>query len=535
MASGRGGGYSGTGRLGAGATSTVRSTFAALAVCLAAAALGACSSDDTGPSAAAAAASPSSQPAGGGAATSTTVAPTPEERPVLPVTVTDSTGAQVTITSVDRVIPLDGDLAEVVFALGMGDRVVATDLSATYPAEADARPEIGYQRAPAEPIAAFDPTLLLATDLVGPPETIDALRGPGIPLVVLDPPSDPSGPATKIRQVAQALGVPGRGEQLARDTQGRIDAARRAGDAAAATGGRPRVMALYLRGERVQVVFGRGSGVDWQIAVAGGTDVGTELGVDDNAPLTAEAVLRAAPDVFLVSTTGLESVGGIDGLLAINGLTAPPPANGARCSPTTTSTSSAKALAPAPCSRSSSPPSTRGRVTVRPPPRPQEADRDIAPTGRSGPRPRRRLRRLPHPRPARWRSRSGSASSRNLSHRHGFRGRSRARSTGRAIGRRRAGHDPTGWPGVAAMKVPHGANALGVGGSRRRCPGHRHGVLRRRRRTGFRRVHDNRGSSGVVRPDLVDVGRADHHGADDDRRHHGDNGRRGPPPPPRQR
>ena len=89
-------------------------------------------------------------------------------------------------------------------------------------------------------------------------------------------------------------------------------------------------MALYLRGERVQFVFGKNSGLDWVIEAAGAIDVGTELGVVDNAPLTAESVLKAAPDVFLVSTTGLESVGGLDGLLAIPGIAQTPAGEAAR-------------------------------------------------------------------------------------------------------------------------------------------------------------------------------------------------------------
>lgn len=245
--------------------------------------------------------------------------------PRLPVTFADANGDVVTVESIDRIIPLDGDLAEVVFALGLGDRVVATDLSATFPPEADALPEIGYQRAlSAEPIAAFDPTVLLATDLAGPAEALDQLRGLGFPLVMIDRPHDASGPAAKIRQVAEALGVPERGEALAQDVQAAIDAASEEGAAAAAGGDRPRVMALYLRGEAVQYVFGKNSGLDWAIEAAGAIDVGTELGVVDNAPLTAESVLRAAPDVFLVSTTGLESVGGLEGLLGIPGLAQTP-------------------------------------------------------------------------------------------------------------------------------------------------------------------------------------------------------------------
>ena len=77
----------------------------------------------------------------------------------------------------------------------------------------------------AEPIAAFEPTVLLATDLAGPAETLDQLRGLGYPLVMIERPIDASGPATKIREVAEALGVPERGEALAGDVQAAIDAA----------------------------------------------------------------------------------------------------------------------------------------------------------------------------------------------------------------------------------------------------------------------------------------------------------------------
>ena len=131
-------------------------------------------------------------------------------QPVLPVVVTDLTGTEVTINSVDRIIPLDGTVAEVVFALGLGGRVVATDMSATFPPEADALPEIGYQRAlTAESIATYSPTVLLATEIAGPPGVIDDLRRLGFPVVIVPNQSGPGGPPEKIRAVAQALGVPG--------------------------------------------------------------------------------------------------------------------------------------------------------------------------------------------------------------------------------------------------------------------------------------------------------------------------------------
>lgn len=262
-------------------------------------------------------------PADSAAPTTTvvTVAPPgaePEAAPELPVTVTGADGAEVTVTDTSRIIPVNGDIAEVVFALGLGDSVVATDLSATYPPEADALPEVGYQRTLlAEQLLGLDPSVVVANNDAGPPAVLDQLRDAGVPVVVLDYPHDLTGPAAKIRLVAAALGVPARGEALAREVDEAIGAA--ADEAArrveADGGPPPRAVFLYLRGTTVQQVGGRGSGVDALLEAAGAVDVGVELGVDDFEPLTDEALVEAAPDVLVVTTTGLESVGGVDGLV----------------------------------------------------------------------------------------------------------------------------------------------------------------------------------------------------------------------------
>ena len=252
------------------------------------------------------------------ATTSPTEAAEVHHGPILPVTVVDETGAEITIESIERIIPLDGDVAEVVFALGLGDNVVATDLSATYPPEADALPEIGYQRAlSAETVASFAPTVLLATDIAGPPEALDDMRRLGYPLVILPNEATPTGAGLKIRAVAAALGIPLRGEEMADALDAAIT------DASVPPnhdGVRPRVVALYVRGTVAQLVLGESANTRWLIKSAGGVDVSEEMGIDDNAPISAEAILAAAPDVFLVPEAGLESVGGVDGLLEIGGL-----------------------------------------------------------------------------------------------------------------------------------------------------------------------------------------------------------------------
>ncbi|MFV0308597.1 MAG: hemin ABC transporter substrate-binding protein [Desertimonas sp.] len=227
--------------------------------------------------------------------------------------VTDDRGVEVDIASAERLIPLDGDIAEIIFALGLGDLVVATDLSATYPPEADALPQIGYQRAlSAEPIIDFEPTLLLATDVAGPPETLTDLEAVGIPLVMIPTSPDATGAADKIVAVAEAVGVPERGATLAAEVQAQIDAAVERRDE---TGEPLRIVTIYLRGADTQVVLGEDYSTHWLIEAAGAIDVATELGITESVSVTGEALIRAAPDVLLVTEDGLASVGGRDGLL----------------------------------------------------------------------------------------------------------------------------------------------------------------------------------------------------------------------------
>lgn len=245
-----------------------------------------------------------------------------ESEPVVPLTVTDETGSEITVESVERIIPLDGDIAEIVFALDLGANVVATDLSATYPPEADALPEIGYQRAlSAEAIAAFEPTILLATDIAGPPEALDDMRRLGFPLIIVPNENNAQGAGRKIRAVATALGVPNRGEALA----SQVDQAIASAAVVPGTFEAPlRVIALYLRGTSAQLVFGETTNTHWLIEAAGGIDVSTAMGITDPVPISTEAILAAAPHVVLVPEAGLKSVNGIDGLLEIGGIAETP-------------------------------------------------------------------------------------------------------------------------------------------------------------------------------------------------------------------
>ncbi|MEV6674158.1 ABC transporter substrate-binding protein [Streptomyces sp. NPDC051162] len=244
--------------------------------------------------------------------------------PQLPVTVRSVDGHDVTVRSADRIVPLTGALAETVFTLGLGDHVVARDVTATFD-QAKKLPVVTRAHdVSAEGVLSLKPTLVLAETTTGPAEAVDQIRAAGIPLVVLDPAKKLDDVGPRIDKVAAALGVRPAGDELRHRTEQRVDAARK--NIPHDGGKKPRVAFLYLRGSAsVYLLGGPGSGADSLIEAAGGVDAGKESGLKrDFTPVTSEALAKAAPDVLLVMNKGLESVGGVDGLLKIPGVAQTP-------------------------------------------------------------------------------------------------------------------------------------------------------------------------------------------------------------------
>lgn len=244
-----------------------------------------------------------------------------DPEPQLPVTLTDVQGTRVTVTDASRVLALDvyGTLARTVFELGLGDRVVGRDVSTQF-AEAAGLPLVtrtGHDLA-AEAILDLDPTVLITDTTLGPWDVVLQVRDAGIPVVVVDSHRGLDNLAALTRQVADALGVPDAGDALVERTEAEVAEVRAAvADVAPVEEGRRLRMAfLYVRGQSgVYYMFGEGSGADGLVEALGGYDVAAEIGWKGMKPVTDEGIVAAQPDVVLMMTKGLESAGGVDGLL----------------------------------------------------------------------------------------------------------------------------------------------------------------------------------------------------------------------------
>jgi len=240
------------------------------------------------------------------------------ETPALPTTTTGADGVVVEVTDTSRIIVLNEAIAEIVVSLGMKDSIIGRDATTTLATLADVTEVSNGHDISAESVLALRPSVVIGDTRTGPPEALQQLRGAGVAVLIAPEVWTLSELPSRVEMISNALGIPQAGEDLVNLTQRAIDDALKNVGAYAST---PRVAFLYVRGTAsVYLLGGSGSGADELVAATGAIDVGALNGLSAFTPLTAEAIVQSDPDVLLVMTRGLDSVGGIDGLLALPGV-----------------------------------------------------------------------------------------------------------------------------------------------------------------------------------------------------------------------
>ncbi len=237
-------------------------------------------------------------------------------------TFTGADGVEVEIADTSRIVSLAGDITETLFELGVGDRVVAIDVTTTFPPEATELPVIGFaQQLAPEPVIGLRPTLVLGDEFTAPPEAVEQIRGAGIPMVILPSQTTFEGVVDKITAIAEIVGEEDAGQALAERVQGDIQAAV---DAAAAQEADPQVAFVYTRGPQTLLLFGAGMPTQAMIEGAGAVDAAAANGIRGAAPLTPEALVQAAPEVIVLPEAGVQALGGVEAFAAIPGVAETP-------------------------------------------------------------------------------------------------------------------------------------------------------------------------------------------------------------------
>jgi len=215
-------------------------------------------------------------------------------------------------TEAHKIVSLNGAVTEIVAALGHEKEIVGVDVTSTYPETIKTTAaDLGHVRSiTIESIIALKPTVIIGTEKDMSPELAEKIKNAGIEAHILKQEFTPEG--TK-KLIAEVAGILKTADFKALTDKIDADLANVQPIAKA-----PKVLFIYARGAGTLMVSGKNTPVEKTIALAGGQNAVTEF--EDFKPLTPESLIKGNPDVILLFTSGLESLGGVDGLLKIQGV-----------------------------------------------------------------------------------------------------------------------------------------------------------------------------------------------------------------------
>lgn len=225
-------------------------------------------------------------------------------------TTTVDTNNDTTEIKTDRIVSLSGAVTETLAALDASENIVGKDVTSTFPADLKAT-DLGHVRSiTAESILALQPSVVFGTTKDVNPNVNEQLKKANISLVLIDQEYTVEGTKNLITDIASKLKK--ENYQPILDNISNQIATIKPFDK------KPKVLFIYARGAGNLMVAGTGTPLHSMIELAGGENAAAAL--TDFKPLTPEALLTTNPDVILMFDTGLKSLGGVDGLLKVDGI-----------------------------------------------------------------------------------------------------------------------------------------------------------------------------------------------------------------------
>lgn len=212
----------------------------------------------------------------------------------------------------EKIVSLNGAITEILADLGEENNLVGVDVTSTYPVSVKEKAtDLGHTRSLSiEALLALKPTKVYATDKDLNPEQIAQLKNAGIQTEIVKQDYSVEGTKELVKTVATSLN-----KQDFDAITTKIDTDLKAVKPLAT---KPKVLFIYARGAGNLMVAGTNTPMEKIIGIAGGQNAITEF--EDFKPLTPEAIVKSNPDYILMFDKGLESIGGVDGVLKLEGV-----------------------------------------------------------------------------------------------------------------------------------------------------------------------------------------------------------------------
>jgi iron complex transport system substrate-binding protein len=196
-----------------------------------------------------------------------------------------------------RILSVGGAVTEVLYELGVQDRIIAVDSTSQFPAVAlKTHKNVGYMRAlSTEGVLALAPDLIIASDKSGPPEVVRALKSSGIEYFEVNDDPSPEALLARVRAIAGKVGKAASGEDLVkRIEKGFADLAA----ARASLARTPSVLFVLSVQSGRATVGGDGSTADVMLKLAGATNAASSL--KGYKPISEESIIAMDPEAIVV-------------------------------------------------------------------------------------------------------------------------------------------------------------------------------------------------------------------------------------------
>ncbi len=198
-----------------------------------------------------------------------------------------------------RIISMAPSITEIVFALGLGDRVIGVSDFCDYPPEARKKPRVGGLVNPnMEAIVALDPDLVLALPNATHESLFRSLRQLGINVLTIrnDRLEDLF---SMIRKIGEETSTQGAAEEMSERLRAGFS------DISERVSSEPRQKVMFIVGVDPLFVAGRGTFIDELITLAGGTNIAGDS-FSKYPQIGIEEVIARAPDVILYTSFNYE-------------------------------------------------------------------------------------------------------------------------------------------------------------------------------------------------------------------------------------
>jgi iron complex transport system substrate-binding protein len=213
-----------------------------------------------------------------------------------PGNIVDGLGRKIMINAVpQRIVSLAPSNTEILFALGLGDKIVGDTEYCNYPEAAKTKPKVGgFSTVDIEKVVSLRPDLVLATQIHSK-TIIPALEKVGLTVVALTP-SSLTGVLDSITLVGKITGQSKEASELIKDLSTRIKAiADKTQKLPPAQ--RPRV--FYVTWHDPLWTAGTGTLSNDVISQAGGQNIASDISGDKTIDL--ETVINRDPEIIIVS------------------------------------------------------------------------------------------------------------------------------------------------------------------------------------------------------------------------------------------